>query len=351
MSGIKKTKPKDMPLEMDFDYLSELEDEDIELEQDLEELNRGLDLELDIDEDVSIEEVKSPVAKRKKKIIEKEFKSDDILQMYLKDVGKKRMLIAAEEIELGRKIREGSKKEVEIAKHKLVQANLRLVVSIAKKYVGQGVLFMDLVQEGSLGLMRAAERFDYRRGFKFSTYATWWIRQTIIRCIANTSRTIRIPVHMSDKIRQYKKLKLELALDLGREPSLEELGKKMSMPADKVANIKKAMSREPISLDMPIGEDLFLEDYVPDEMHVAPHNKAISSLLHEDIIGALSVLSNREQRIIMERFGLTGGTGKTLEELGRMFGFSKERIRQIEETAIKKLRASNDTKHLKEYIS
>lgn len=352
MSGIKKVEhTEDMPLEMDFDYLSELEDDEIELEEVFEVLNSGLDESLEIDEDIETDEVKSPVIKRKKKIIEKEIKSDDILQMYLKDVGRKRMLTAPEEIELGRKIREGSKKEAEIGKHKLVQANLRLVVSIAKKYVGQGVLFMDLVQEGSLGLMRAAERFDYRRGFKFSTYATWWIRQTIIRCIANTSRTIRIPVHMSDKIRQYKKLKLELALDLGREPSVEEIAEKMKMPADKVSNIRKAMTREPISLDMPIGEDLFLQDYVPDEMHITPHCKAINSLLHEDIVGALSVLSNREQKIIMERFGLTGGTGKTLEELGRMFGFSKERIRQIEETAIKKLRASNNTKHLKEYIS
>jgi RNA polymerase sigma factor (sigma-70 family) len=210
---------------------------------------------------------------------------------------------------------------------------------------------MDLVQEGSLGLMRAADRFDYRRGFKFSTYATWWIRQTIIRCIANTSRTIRIPVHMSDKIRQFKKIKVDLSLKLGREPNLEELSEKMKMPADKVANIKRAMTREPISLDMPIGEDLFLEDYVADNPVATPHNKAISGLLHEDINHVLAILSPREQKIITERFGLNGGQGKTLEELGRIFGFSKERIRQIEDTAIKKLRASQQAKHLKEYIS
>ncbi|OGH98169.1 MAG: hypothetical protein A2104_05985 [Candidatus Melainabacteria bacterium GWF2_32_7] len=334
---------------IDFDYLADLEEDELVVDKkdDIIE-NDDFDLDLnDIEEDVV--EVSAP--SKRKKAITKEFKADDILQMYLRDVGRKRMLTSTEEIELGRKIKEGSKKEAKEAKNKLIQANLRLVVSIAKKYVGQGVLFMDLVQEGSLGLMRAAERFDYRRGFKFSTYATWWIRQTIIRCIANTSRTIRIPVHMSDKIRQLKKAKVELALELGHEPNLEELGKRMQMSKDKVANIKKAMSREPISLDMPIGEDLFLEDYVPDNTHTAPHNKAVSSLLHEDINEALSVLSIREQKIIKERFGLNGGNSKTLEELGRMFGFSKERIRQIEDTAIKKLRASHQAKHLKEYIS
>lgn len=339
---------------VDLDYLNDLEEDGLVAELELEEDVLKEDLKLipgsaEIIEEDEIIAV-HPVAKRKK-IIEKEIKVDDILQMYLKDIGKKRMLVPREEIELGRKIREGSGEEAEEAKTRLVQANLRLVVSIAKKYVGQGVLFMDLVQEGSLGLMRAAERFDYRKGFKFSTYATWWIRQTIIRCIANTSRTIRIPVHMSDKIRQYKRLKTELSLELGREPNLEELGDRMKIPADKVYNIRKAMAREPISLDMPIGEDLFLEDYVPDNLSVTPHNKAISKLLHEDINEALAVLSVREQRIIKERFGLNGGTGKTLEELGKMFGFSKERIRQIEETAIKKLRNSQQVEHLKDYFA
>ena len=338
---------------IDFDYLVNLDEEEvkIKLEAEEEELlfndhTQELDTDHDFDEEIPV----TPVSKEKK-IIEKEFKSDDILQMYLRDIGRKRLIIPMEEIELGKKIREGNSKEVQNAMNKLVQANLRLVVSIAKKYVGQGVLFMDLVQEGSLGLMRAAERFDYRRGFKFSTYATWWIRQTIIRCIANTSRIIRIPVHMSDKIRQFKKIRIELSLELQREPTLEELSEKMQMPVDKVSSIKKAMTREPISLDMPIGEDLFLEDYVPDEIYTSPHNKAITSLLQKDINDALSVLSAREQRILKERFGLNGGSSKTLEELGRMFGFSKERIRQIEDTAIKKLRSSQEAKHLKEYIS
>ena len=294
--------------------------------------------------------VSKNVLKKRVKILEKEFKSDDILQMYLRDIGKKNMLSSSEEIEIGRIVREGSKEDSLRAKNNLVQANLRLVVSIAKKYVGQGVLFMDLIQEGSLGLMRAAERFDYRKGFKFSTYATWWIRQTMIRAIANSSRTIRIPVHMSDKIRQYKKQNLELSLKFGREPTLEELSKYMKLSPDKVRNIKKAMNREPISLDMPIGEDLFLEDYVPDEISSTPSFKAARSLLHEDIIEALGILTDREQRIIVERFGLGGSREKTLEELGRMFGFSKERIRQIEDTAIKKLRTAQEASHLKEYI-
>lgn len=305
-----------------------------------------------VEEPVEDEEhLDKPIVVKRKKTIEREFKSDDILQMYLRDIGRKKMLSASEEIEIGKKIREGSKIEAKRAKNRLVQANLRLVVSIAKKYVGQGVLFMDLVQEGSLGLMRAAERFDYRKGFKFSTYATWWIRQTIIRSIANCSRTIRIPVHMSDKIRQLKKHSLDLSLMLGREATLEELGEKMQMASDKIANIKKAMQREPISLDMPIGEDLFLEDYVPDEPNASPHQKAVKSLLHCDILEAMSVLTEREKRILEERFGLGDSSEKTLEELGRMFGFSKERIRQIEDTAIKKLRASREIKHLHEYIN
>lgn len=335
--------------EIDFDYLVDIEEDEglnIVLDDEIVEENSHLDIALDLVD----AKIPKAIPKLKKKIIEKEFKSDDLLQMYLRDVGRKRMLTADEEIELGKSIKEGSKKEAQIAKNKLVQANLRLVVSIAKKYVGQGVMFMDLVQEGSLGLIRAAERFDYKRGFKFSTYATWWIRQTIIRSIANTSRTIRIPVHMSDKIRLLKKIKLELTLELGREPNIDELSKKLNMPKDKIVNVKRAMTREPISLDMPIGEDLFLEDYVPDNALTTPHSKAINSLLHKDILEMLDILTEREQKILTERFGLNGGNGKTLEELGRIFGFSKERIRQIEESAIKKLRSSQEAKHLKDYI-
>lgn len=298
---------------------------------------------------VSDEDNSEPEAETK--TFHQEFKADDVLQMYLRDVGKKQMVSPSEELELGKKIKEGAKQEADWAKSKLVQANLRLVVSIAKKYVGQGVLFMDLVQEGSLGLIRAAERFDYKRGYKFSTYATWWIRQTIIRCIANTSRTIRIPVHMSDKIRQYKKAKTELTAELGREPNIRELGQKMKISPDKVRSIKKAMNKEPVSLDLPIGEDLYLEDYVPDNEAVAPHNRAADNLLHENVTQALCVLTAREKDIIRERFGLDGGRGKTLEQLGQLFGFSKERIRQIEEIAINKLRACSNIEHLRDYIA
>jgi len=327
--------------DMDFEYLANMEDvNNFEIEEDFTE----------IDNDIKAEAVELKDIPKHKKIFNQEFRANDILQMYLRDIGRKSMINAAEEIELGKKIREGKKEEAAIAKAKLVQANLRLVVSICKKYVGQGVLFMDLVQEGSLGLMRAAERFDYRRGFKFSTYATWWIRQTIIRCIANTSRTIRIPVHMSDKIRQYKKVKTVLTLELGREPSVNEIGKAMQIPSEKVSCVKKAMSREPMSLDLPIGEDLYLEDYVPDTEAVSPHVRAMDNLLHENIMEALSVLTEREQAILQERFGLSDGRSKTLEQLGKIFGFSKERIRQIEDIALKKLRDSKAIKHLKDYI-
>jgi RNA polymerase primary sigma factor len=276
--------------------------------------------------------------------------SNEIFQMYLKDVGREKMLTSSEEIELGRLIKQGGPAG-EIAKSHLVQANLRLVISIAKKYVGQGVSFMDLVQEGSLGLIKAAEKFDYKQGFKFSTYATWWIRQTIIRSIANTSRTIRIPVHMSDKIRNLKKARLYLTLRFGREPSTQELGHYLKLSPRKISNIKKAMSTEPISIHTPVGEDLSIEDYIPDDMNESPHNNIEHKMLSEDIQNALSILTERERNILKERFGLKSGKTKTLEDLGKMFGFSKERIRQIQENAIKKLRNSTKTKHLREYIS
>lgn len=303
------------------------------------------------DDDIEDEDDTAVVEKDETQVFKHEFKANDVLQMYLRDVGRKGMVSQAEELELGRKIREGSREEAKKAKSKLVQANLRLVVSIAKKYIGQGVMFMDLVQEGSLGLIRAAEMYDYRKGFKFSTYATWWIRQTIIRCIANTAKTIRIPVHMSDKIRQYKRAKAELQLELGKEPSVAELSKKMNLSEDRVNGIRKAMGKEPISLDLPIGEDIFLEDYVPDTDAAAPYNRAVDNLLHDNVVEAMSVLSRREKEIIGERFGLNGGKGKTLEQLGQLFGFSKERIRQIEETALNKLRNSDKVEHLRDYIN
>ena len=276
--------------------------------------------------------------------------SDDILQMYLKDIGKKKILKSDEEAQTAKLIKEGSPKEIEIAKNKLIQANLRLVVSIAKKYTGQGILFMDLVQEGSLGLIKAAEKFDYTKGFRFSTYATWWIRQTIIRAIANQSKTIRIPVHMSEKIRNYKKIHIKLSTLLNREPTDKELMKAMNISYEKLSQIRKAMAREPMSLDMPIGDEINLEDYIPDDNGKTPDVNIERDFLKSDMEEMLKILTNREQMILKQRFGIGNDRVCTLEELGRKMGFSKERIRQIEEKAVRKLRFAQEAKHLKDYL-
>ncbi len=276
---------------------------------------------------------------------------DDLLQMYLKDVGKIHLLKASDERVLGKDIQEGNKKAAEIAKKKLIQANLRLVVSIAKKYVGQGILFMDLVQEGSLGLIRAAERFDYSKGFKFSTYATWWIKQTIVRAIANNSRTIRIPVHMADKIRMVKKAQNDLCCSLGREANTEELSEHLKLSVKKLEVILSAMQKEPISLDTPIAENLILEDYVPDDSYKSPESQTNKTFLSLDVDKILGELNDKEKTILINRFGIGGEKPKTLEELGKKMGFSKERIRQIENMAIKKLRHNSQIKHLKDYLN
>ncbi len=276
---------------------------------------------------------------------------DEILQMYLKDIGRVKLLNRNSEIALGKTIKEGSRKEAQIAKKKLVQANLRLVVSIAKKYTGQGILFMDLVQEGSLGLIKAAQRFDYSKGFKFSTYATWWIKQTIIRAIANSSRSIRIPVHMSDKIRMLKKAIVKLSVQKGSEPTDEELSDYLKIDVKKVKSIKRAMIKEPVSLDTPVAQDLCLEDYISDDENKLPEISTEKEFLNKDIISILDILNQKERFIILNRFGLGERKTKTLEELGRILGFSKERIRQIENEALKKLRRSQEVKSLKDYLS
>lgn len=276
---------------------------------------------------------------------------DEILQMYLKDIGRVKLLNRNSEIALGKTIKEGSRKEAQIAKKKLVQANLRLVVSIAKKYTGQGILFMDLVQEGSLGLIKAAQRFDYSKGFKFSTYATWWIKQTIIRAIANSSRSIRIPVHMSDKIRMLKKAVVKLSVQKGSEPTDEELSDYLKIDVKKVKSIKRAMIKEPVSLDTPVAQDLCLEDYISDDENKLPEISTEKEFLNKDIISILDILNQKERFIILNRFGLGERKTKTLEELGRILGFSKERIRQIENEALKKLRRSQEVKSLKDYLS
>ena len=275
---------------------------------------------------------------------------DDILQMYLKDIGKIKLLSGAEEKALGRDIKEGEKHIAAIARRKLIQANLRLVVSIAKKYIGQGVLFMDLVQEGSLGLIKAAEKFDYSRNFKFSTYATWWIKQTIIRAIANNSRSIRIPVHMADKIRKYKRIFTTLSFELGREPTESEVSQRMGIPQKKISLIKKSIIKEPISLETPVTEDLNIGDYIQDKSHFTPEvqtsNKAMKNSIHK----LLDTLNEREKKIISTRFGINGESPKTLEQLGKIMGYSKERIRQLEDIALKKLREKEEFLHFKDFI-
>lgn len=275
---------------------------------------------------------------------------DDILQMYLKDVGKIKLISFQEEKRLGKIIKEGDVQQAKIAKRKLVQANLRLVVSIAKKYIGQGVLFMDLVQEGSLGLIRAAEKYDYTKEFKFSTYATWWIKQTIIRAISNNSRVIRIPVHMSDKIRKFKKVVVELNYILGREATEREIATKMGLSIKKVQAIKKAIIKEPLSLDTPITEDLSIEDYIQDESYNSPEEQTHKNVLNDSMDELLASLDERERKIITYRFGINGEQTKTLEQLGQLMGFSKERIRQLEDNAIKKLREQKHLHHFQAFI-
>ena len=278
------------------------------------------------------------------------FNDDDILQMYLKDIGKIRLLNSKEEKALGKTIKEGKPTHAEIAKRKLVQANLRLVVSIAKKYIGQGVLFMDLVQEGSLGLIKAAEKFDYSKNFKFSTYATWWIKQTIIRAISNNSRTIRIPVHMTDKIRKFKRMYTTLSFELGREPTDKEIAERLGMTSKQILSIKKALIKEPISLETPVTDDLNVGDYIEDKSYRSPENQTKNNVLKGSIGDILSTLPERERKIVCCRFGINGEVPRTLEQLGEIMGYSKERIRQLEDNALTKIRQKQELQHFRDFI-
>ncbi len=276
--------------------------------------------------------------------------NDDILQMYLKEIGRKKILTKEEEVKLGKKIQEGNSLEKQKAIKELVQANLRLVVSIAKKYIGQGVLFMDLVQEGSLGLIKAAEKFDYKKNFKFSTYATWWIKQTIIRAISNQSKTIRIPVHMLEKIRKYKKACSLAECDEKLEVDDETISRLSGLSKKRIEEVRCALKTEPISLETFVTDDLCIQDYVEDKSYCSPENNVQRMLKQSDVTHLLCTLDKREQEIIKRRFGLNCEEPKTLEQIGNALGFSKERIRQLETIALQKLRKTNSIDDYREYL-
>ena len=272
---------------------------------------------------------------------------EDPVRMYLKEIGKVPLLNAEEEIELAKKMEMGDQD----AKKRLAEANLRLVVSIAKRYVGRGMLFLDLIQEGNLGLIKAVEKFDYRKGYKFSTYATWWIRQAITRAIADQARTIRIPVHMVETINKLIRVSRQLLQELGREPTPEEIAEQMSMPVERVREILK-ISQEPVSLETPIGEeeDSHLGDFIQDDNVPVPADAAAFTLLKEQLMEVLGTLTEREQKVLRLRFGLDDGRARTLEEVGKEFNVTRERIRQIEAKALRKLRHPSRSRKLKDYL-
>ena len=276
------------------------------------------------------------------------FSVDDPVRMYLKEIGKVNLLTAEEEVELAKKMAGGDER----AKQRMAEANLRLVVSIAKRYVGRGMLFLDLIQEGNLGLIKAVEKFDYTKGYKFSTYATWWIRQAITRAIADQARTIRIPVHMVETINKVIRISRQLLQELGHDPSPEEISEEMNMPVEKVRDILK-IAQEPVSLETPIGEeeDSHLGDFIPDEDASEPAEAASYTLLKEQLTEVLSTLTPREEKVLRLRFGVEDGRTRTLEEVGKEFNVTRERIRQIEAKALRKLRHPSRSKKLKDFLN
>ena len=308
------------------------DDEDL-LEPDIDDLNEVEDIKLEeLDVNKTIEGVSV----------------DDPVRMYLREIGRIPLLTFDEEIALAERVLEGD----EEAKQKLAESNLRLVVSIAKKYVGRGMLFLDLIQEGNMGLIKAVEKFDYKKGYKFSTYATWWIRQAITRAIADQARTIRIPVHMVETINKLIRTSRHLLQMLGREPTPEEIAEEMEIPVEKVMEIQK-IAQDPVSLETPIGEedDSHLGDFIPDDESPAPHDSAAYTLLKEQLEEVMSTLTPREAKVLKLRFGLEDGKARTLEEVGKEFQVTRERIRQIEAKALRKLRHPSRTKRLKDYMS
>ncbi len=280
-------------------------------------------------------------------LLTKDLTINDPVRMYLKEIGQIKLLTTEEELELADRIAQGD----EQAKATLAEANLRLVVSIAKRYVGRGMLFLDLIQEGNIGLMKAVEKFDVTKGYKFSTYATWWIRQAITRAIADQARTIRVPVHMVETINKLARVERQLTLELNREPTEEELSKKMGTSVEKIRDIYK-ISQEPVSLEIPIGEedDSHLGDFIPDETNMSPEDYAVNELLKDEISEVLLTLTEREEKVIRLRFGLEDGRPRTLEEVGQLFGVTRERIRQIEAKALRKLRHPSRSRKLKDYL-
>ena len=276
------------------------------------------------------------------------YATDDPVRMYLKEIGKVPLLTPEEEVELAKRMAEGD----ELAKHRMTEANLRLVVSIAKRYVGRGMLFLDLIQEGNLGLIKAVEKFDHTKGYKFSTYATWWIRQAITRAIADQARTIRIPVHMVETINKTIRVSRQLLQELGHDPSAEEIAAEMGMPVDKVRDILK-IAQEPVSLETPIGEeeDSHLGDFIPDEEASEPSEAASFSLLREQLEEVLDTLAPREKKVLELRFGIIDGRTRTLEEVGKEFNVTRERIRQIEAKALRKLRHPSRSKKLRDFLT
>ncbi len=302
---------------------------------------------LEPEEEEEIEEIVSEVAEEDLEELSKNVAVDDPVRMYLKEIGKVPLLTAEEEMELAIRRDNGD----EEAKHKLCEANLRLVVSIAKRYVGRGMLFLDLIQEGNLGLIKAVDKFDHTKGFKFSTYATWWIRQAITRSIADQARTIRIPVHMVETINKQIRITRQLVQELGRDPTPEEIAEEMEIPVEKVREISK-IAQEPVSLETPIGEeeDSHLGDFIPDEEVPSPADAAAFSMLKEQLMEVLSGLTDREQEVLRLRFGLDDGRQRTLEEVGQQFKVTRERIRQIEAKALRKLRHPPRSKKLRDYL-
>ena len=326
---------EDVPDESDDDILIDVDaDEDDLLDSDEEDLEN-----LDDVEEVRIEETSEVL---------EGVSTEDPVRMYLKEIGNVPLLTSEQEVELARRVEEGDPE----AKKALTEANLRLVVSIAKKYVGRGMPFLDLIQEGNMGLMKAVDKFDYTKGYKFSTYATWWIRQAITRGIADTGRTIRVPVHMVETINKTLRMTRQLLQELGREPTPEEVAEKLGVPASRVREVLK-ISRDPVSLDTPIGEedDSHLGDFIEDDTALSPADSATFSMLKEELSNALESLTERERQVVKLRFGLEDGRARTLEEVGKEFNVTRERIRQIEAKALRKLRHPSRSKRLKDFLT